>query len=292
MSADRDFGVRFHLAELEQIDICYVNYESGVSMKAQTVDDFFLVQCPLSGHATTNSGLRTVSNGRYMGTLLSPGDSPSMVWERGTPHLLLRIDRVALEASLAQQLGDVPVRELRFDMLMELRSASVSHFKSVLDLLVREVDALPAPGGELPAYRQLRALLFSRLLLSQPNTYSAALRSTPRELPPRVVRDAMAAMEDRVGEFDTIDEIAARCGVGTRALQASFRRYLGTTPTAYLRQLRLRKAAAELAASSPGQVAVSDVALRWGFLHLGRFSEYYKAEYGEMPSETLRRGGS
>jgi len=34
---------------------------------------------------------------------------------------------------------------------------------------------------------------------------------------------------------------------------------------------------------------VTDVALRWGFAHLGRFSASYKAIFDETPGSTLRR---
>jgi hypothetical protein len=39
---------------------------------------------------------------------------------------------------------------------------------------------------------------------------------------------------------------------------------------------------------SNGKLNVTTIALRYGFSHLGRFSAYYWATFGEMPSETLR----
>jgi transcriptional regulator GlxA family with amidase domain len=37
-----------------------------------------------------------------------------------------------------------------------------------------------------------------------------------------------------------------------------------------------------------GAASVTDVATRWGFFHLGRFSQEYGQLYGERPSQTLR----
>ena len=34
---------------------------------------------------------------------------------------------------------------------------------------------------------------------------------------------------------------------------------------------------------------VSAIASRWGFFHLGRFAQSYRARYGELPSQTLLR---
>jgi AraC family ethanolamine operon transcriptional activator len=39
--------------------------------------------------------------------------------------------------------------------------------------------------------------------------------------------------------------------------------------------------------SAPGKVTVAEVALQQGFVELGRFSQYYRALFGEYPSETL-----
>ncbi|MBE1043174.1 helix-turn-helix domain-containing protein, partial [Escherichia coli] len=34
---------------------------------------------------------------------------------------------------------------------------------------------------------------------------------------------------------------------------------------------------------------LTELALDFGFAHLGRFAEQYRRQFGELPSETLRR---
>ena len=55
----------------------------------------------------------------------------------------------------------------------------------------------------------------------------------------------------------------------------------------YLRDLRMERA--HRAAERREAASVAGVALRWGFAHMGRFSNDYKARYLETPSQTLRR---
>jgi transcriptional regulator GlxA family with amidase domain len=70
-------------------------------------------------------------------------------------------------------------------------------------------------------------------------------------------------------------------------LQYGFRRYRNVAPLAYLRGIRLDAVQVEL--SSPlNALPIKDVALKWGFTHMGHFAARYRAVYGEAPSETAR----
>jgi transcriptional regulator GlxA family with amidase domain len=55
-----------------------------------------------------------------------------------------------------------------------------------------------------------------------------------------------------------------------------------------LKAIRLEHVNAELMAGGSSN-SVTDVAIKWGFVHLGRFAQMYRDRYGELPSETLRR---
>lgn len=70
----------------------------------------------------------------------------------------------------------------------------------------------------------------------------------------------------------TVSSIASRSFVSVRSLQQGFRRHLGTSPMAYLRAVRLRRAHQTLLESDPSTVSVAAVAYRWGFSNLGRFA--------------------
>lgn len=107
---------------------------------------------------------------------------------------------------------------------------------------------------------------------------------------PGAVRRAVAFIESRADQDISIDDIAAAAGVSRRTIQIAFRRHLDTTPTAYLRKVRLDLAHAELLAASPEDgLTVTAVAYRWGFSSPSRFTERYRAEFGRSPSEMLRR---
>ena len=85
-------------------------------------------------------------------------------------------------------------------------------------------------------------------------------------------------------------DVAEAAGVSVRTLQAGFHEHLDNSPTSYIRDLRLDRAHADLLEGDPyAGPQVTDVALRWGFSHFGRFAALYRRRFGERPSETLRR---
>lgn len=83
--------------------------------------------------------------------------------------------------------------------------------------------------------------------------------------------------------------LADVAGVRPRTLETHFRLFLGTTPLGWVRQMRLVLARQKLVAANR-DATVTSIALASGFSQLGRFTAQYRAQFGELPSQTLRRG--
>jgi AraC family ethanolamine operon transcriptional activator len=84
----------------------------------------------------------------------------------------------------------------------------------------------------------------------------------------------------------SVAELCARFHASRRTLQYAFEDTLGVNPSAYIRAVRLDHVRRELRGSG----SVTEVATRWGFWHFGNFSNEYRGQFGELPSETWRRG--
>ena len=83
-------------------------------------------------------------------------------------------------------------------------------------------------------------------------------------------------------------ELAAAAGLRTETLCRLFRRFLDTTPGAYLRARRMRLAAERL--REPG-ARVKEVAAALGFADAFHFSRVFKAETGMTPKAWRQRAG-
>lgn len=107
---------------------------------------------------------------------------------------------------------------------------------------------------------------------------------------PATMRFAQEWMVQNAHRPITSTDVSRATGINARSLQATFQRHAGTSPMAFLREVRLHRVRAQLVAADPGVTTVAAIAGAWGFGHLGRFAGYYADAFGELPSETLRRG--
>ncbi|WP_244455207.1 helix-turn-helix domain-containing protein [Roseibium hamelinense] len=78
--------------------------------------------------------------------------------------------------------------------------------------------------------------------------------------------------------------------ISRRTLHRAFIEVCGVTPSLYLRHWRLTRAREDLRDGRAG--SVTETALRWGYSDVGRFANYYRAMFSELPSETLARAAS
>jgi len=114
------------------------------------------------------------------------------------------------------------------------------------------------------------------------------LRQLARSVTPRDVKRAIDYIEANLDAAVGLSEIVAASGVPGRTLIQHFRDFKGTTPTRYLRSARYEKVREALRRAEPEE-SITEIAARWGFSHLGRFSVDYRKRFGEPPSATLRR---
>jgi AraC-like DNA-binding protein len=160
---------------------------------------------------------------------------------------------------------------------------------------VREVRGLIADldGAAAPlVIGQAGRLLAGTALTVFPNSAVAAAdeREGCRDATPAALRRATGFIEANPDIDISLADVARAACVTQRTLRLAFRRHLDTTPTAYLRRVRLAQARDDLLNGSPDAgVTVSRVAVDWGFADPTRFARHYRAAYGEAPGETLGR---
>jgi AraC family ethanolamine operon transcriptional activator len=106
----------------------------------------------------------------------------------------------------------------------------------------------------------------------------------------KVIRRAEEYLEGRGDHSVRIDDLCVAACTSLSRLERAFRETFGVSPRRYLVLRRLAVVRGELLRGTP-DTSITEVATRWGFFHLGRFSQEYRELFAERPSQTLRTQG-
>ena len=277
------FLAEVHHIRLGGVRLLHFAYGAAVHIASAPLRDFATIHLPLEGRLDVRHGGTRIGARRGAGVVFSPDGDVAMDWSEGLRLLVVRIERDALEARLRALLG-APLRNpLRFAPALDPRRilASIATAHGVI------ADCGPAGPPPLVA-EELERSIVTALLLSQPHTYSRALREPPPAAGAHVVEAALERAMRSPGDPPALHELAAAAGVSERTLHDAFARRFGTSPAAHVRGLRLQAAQEDLLAADAAATTVARIAAEHGFAHPGRFAAAYRERFGESPGATLR----
>jgi len=83
----------------------------------------------------------------------------------------------------------------------------------------------------------------------------------------------------------SVETVCENCGISLSTLERRFNRFLEVTPKQYILAARLNRARRDLLDPLDFDHSIAELAMRNRLLHMGRFSENYKAQFGQLPSE-------
>jgi AraC family ethanolamine operon transcriptional activator len=111
----------------------------------------------------------------------------------------------------------------------------------------------------------------------------------PMPVPGHIVRQLEEFMHAHETEPLCVTDLCSVASASERTIRNVFNKVYGMSPARYLRLRRLNQARRALRDHAGAEVRVTDVAVRYGFLDVGRFAAEYRHMFGEYPSQTLRR---
>jgi AraC-like DNA-binding protein len=281
-----DFRLRCFVSD--KLTLGQVRLGADTRMFVPSMDSYYHLNLTLRGATVVGqAGAAASTEAGKSGVLFSPSRSYTVRWNSDADQYSIKIPRASLEGQLSALIGRPVLKPIKFNLGFDLTSprgqsllSSVSH----LGVELAREDGI----AQIPLVRaQLESFVLSEMLVVIPNEYQELL-ITPRDsVRRRHVRAARDFIDEHAMEPITAPDIARAASVSMRALQMGFHDEFGLSPMAYLRNVRLDGAHLDLLGSL-GSVSVSEVAMRWGFWHLGRFADQYRRKFGVLPSDTVR----
>ena len=266
----------------------YMKFQDAVRIQTAEAENFH-IDIPANGRATMRASHSSpIHATRHTGGVFMPGRPVLLDCGERFALLSLMIPRDQLQLEMENLIGRAPRRPVEFSAELDLTTPGGRMIMQVLQIVDESSGQEAGPLTHPLATQRMEQVLIHSLLFAQPHNHSAALARPSPAPGVRPISQAVELLRDSLAHPWTVAELAAEVSLSVRSLQEGFRRSLDTTPMAYLRRLRLEKVHEELAKAEPGTVSVTEIAARWGFVHLGRFAAAYRSEFAERPSDTMR----
>jgi AraC-like DNA-binding protein len=264
-----------------------VRYGAEVAIVAPPLD-FYLLQVTLAGRIRLQGPGFDVALEADSVFVMNPGVSYRKCWDRDAQQLMLKIPRRRLEWLAPDLASTGGAQAITFAPTALPAGPLTDPLRQLLDQLAGHAPSSSLRDRQSPAaVRASENHIVRALLADIPYRISPYRDSAGHCAVPHYVWRAERYMRANLHSAVTVSALANVAGVSKRTLQDGFQRFRGKAPSQVARDLRLDLAREALVRAGSGKV--TDVALEFGFTHLGRFAQAYAARFGEAPSDTLRR---
>lgn len=281
---------RLNAVQTGSLTLGYLAYGTTSEVTLPPSELWYHVNITLTGTSNVirENGESSRTVGLQSGAVLLPHRAQRIEWQADATQFALKVPRPDLEGHLSQLIQRRVSGPLDLGLTLDLTGPAGKSLLRAVQFVGEEWDEDGILSQNAHSRRQLQDLVLTNLLLAASGPHQTLLR---KEESPQssALETTIAYIHDHAAELPTLTDLIRISGVSARTLQLQFERGMGCTPLQYLRDVRLRSVRQELLDPQSDSVTVTDVATRWGFYNHGRFSALYRKQYGELPSETLRR---
>ncbi|WP_431025439.1 AraC family transcriptional regulator [Halomonas sp. H5] len=276
----------FHAA-IGHCDLFMLRYGAEVEVRPKPFTDFVLMQIPLRGSTSMLCDGTELEAKPGQLSVLAPRHEARLIWRRGCEQLIVKVPRSLLQLTRKPLVvEDALAADANLPSLFRLEGRQGARG---LRLVGELLDQLPNDDeGDNPQWRDhLEESLSVFLLTHQPGIGSIEPSSLRERKMRRQAQKIEVIMRDRLTDSVTLRTLAYECGISVRSLNNLCHQCYGQSPMERMRNLRLEAARERFLSSR--SLSVTEVALEYGFTHLGRFAGYYHERFGELPRQSLAR---
>ena len=277
----RSSQARLRYQQLSSVGLCHISYGSEVSITTTALGESYQLQLPLKGTSdwTGRNGTHHFTPGEFL--LINPWDPAEVRYSSDCEKLIVKLPVGLVESMRADDDRRWPKSGICFQRA-EHELSAVDGLLQLLALMCTEAETTTCD----PSTRQQYSRILVKKLLAQLETNVVGEEKAPSN---KAFQKIENHIRDNLEQDIALEELAALAYVSLRSLYVLFDKFAGQSPRDYIQQARLDRVHADLQRSGMRLGNVTEIASRYGFVHLGRFSALYKSRFGELPSQTLGR---
>ena len=279
----RHYGASVHNLAFNYIE--YGHLDAPIDMNAVDLGDSYVIRLTLAGLCELRRNRRelTLEAGKFIA--INPNGPAQTRMHGDYTHFTIKIPGQYLRQTIAVELGFAPSDPVLFDLAPVSLSDNHHGLMSLVRLIWGDLSSSHPQLMTLRTGLHLERALLSSILATFEHNYSSQLHARGKVLLPHYIRKTIKFIEQHASEPLDLPDLVAASGVSTRSLHSSFRRFLATSPMAYLRTHRLNLARRQLSRADENGRSVTDIAFECGFTHLSKFASDFRLRFGVLPSQ-------
>lgn len=263
-----------------RVDLCHIHYGGEARVLSDGLGDIYHLQFILQGHCLyeLRGDSQTLGPGDLL--LINPGDSIDLTYSANCEKFILKIPTPLINEVCLENQWQQPRGGLRFSPVA-YRFEEVASLAQLLSLMCQEAECASGTSQLHAHYNRVVASKLVTQLCHNMPLETPSLQSVSFERLAQYVHD-------NIKRDISVEELARVSHMSLRSLYLLFERHAHTTPRCFIKLKKLERVHATLLDPMAKAPNVTAVALDYGFTHLGRFAECYKAAFGMLPSDTLK----
>lgn len=262
------------------LDLCRLSYGAQARIVSPGLPDIYHLQFILRGHCRYEQYRESLSLSAGHILLMNPEEPIDLTYSADCEKFIVKIPATLFNEACIEHRWFKPNECIKFNQV-PYKFEELESLLYLLNLLCQEAESNTATPQMLQHYNRVVTGKLMTMLKHNVSLETPTLQSISFE---RLVQ----YIEDNIKDDITAEELAKHSHLSLRSLYLLFEKNAKTTPKNFIRQKKLEHIYSTFMNPASKVANVTAVALDYGFTHLGRFSELYKARFGSLPSETLR----
>lgn len=244
----------------------------------------FVTRCP---ETARSFNFATEHCDGYMG-FFPPGGQLDAYTPQGYSNATLTVPAAEFHRALEKWFPEIPTSILKNGSGMRIGMAEQDRLRILLAAVMDGITDAGSPFLGLVARREVEQSLLDAFLCALRCGHPVPLPKCRIAGRLKNLRQARDFIKESAHEPIQLEDVCNALGMSPRGVEVLFRNSLGIGPNAFIRHQRLHGVRRALLAADSEAGVVKELALQWGFWHMGHFSKNYRTLFGECPTSTLR----
>lgn len=275
---------RLSFREFAGFGLSQLSYGNHVRVRSPELESIYHFQIVTRGECVWRQPGERMKVHSGQAVMVNPYEKIDLEYSEDCEKLIIKMPEHVLNNARAVANGRLPDGGIRFERTpVDLRTCPA--MVNIMEAVLSELEEAEDDDISLVC-TSYREIILKKLLKMFPSNWSG---QEPGAACTPALGRVLGYIEQNIRDNIDIEELSSVSNMSVRSIYNAFSKAFSTTPKCYIKQLKLHKLREDLLQGKCRNV--TEIALDYGFSHLGRFSSDYRKAFGELPSETMKMAG-